>query len=314
MSKHKIVQEVGASLGLPFQTKEGTMYGMKEGFPTQVLMRTKGSNTFLTAIIRHDDKSMDALKGESLSKAPEVVEAGIKKKTVEVADGMLMLNFVKGITGLPKVEEVANKVEALIRALKGVSAAPGLTCRICSGTSVDQPLLLNGVVDRVCPSCIERLQAEARQMESSYEALEMNIPLAVGVSVVLGILGAAAWAAVMVVTNRMFWILAIGIGVLIGKGASKAAGRVGWQIQVVSGVFTVLSVLLGLVLYAGFIIREHLLKQGLAFDWVAFLEKTPTILISMGTDTLFSLGGGLIGAYYASRYTKKPKLEISVEK
>lgn len=314
MAKHKIVQEVGTSLGLTFQTKEGTFYGMKEGFPTQVLVRTKGSNTFLTAIIRHDDKSMDALKGESLSNASEVVEAGIKRKTIEVADGKLMINFVKGITGFPKVEEVANKIEALIRALKGVIAAPGLTCRICSRTAVDQPLLLNGVVDRVCPSCIERLQAESMQMEASYEALAMNIPLAMVVSAVLGILGAAAWAAVTVATERMFWILAIGIGALIGKGASKAAGRVGWQIQVLSGVFTVLSVLLGLVFYAGYVIREHLLKQGLTFDWVAFLEKTPSILVSMGTDTLFSLGGGLIGAFYASRYAKRPKLEIKVEK
>ena len=314
MSKHKIVQEVGMSLGLAFQTQEGTMYGMKEGFPTQVLLRTKGRNTLLTAAIRHDDPTMETLKVESLSNAPELGEAGIKKKTLEVADGMLMINFVKGITGFPKAQEVSRKIEALIRALRSFREPPGLTCRICSRTSVDQPLLINGLVDRVCPSCIERLQAEAMQMESSYEALEMNIPLAVGVSAVLAIVGAAAWAAVIVATDRMFWIVAFGIGALIGKGASKAAGRLGWQIQALSGAFTVLSVLLGLVFYAGYIIREHTLKQGLAFDWVGFLEKTPTILIAMGTDTLFSLGGGLIGAYYASRYAKRPKMEIKVEK
>jgi hypothetical protein len=314
MPKHKIVAEVGTSLGLTFHTEEGTMYGMKEGFPTQVLMRTKGNNTILTAIVRHDDPSMDVLKRDSITNAPEAVDAGIKKKTLEVAGGTLMINFVKGITGFPKAEEVSRKIEAVIRALRGIVAPPGLTCRICRGTSVDQPLLLNGVVDRVCPGCIERLQAEARQMESAYDALEMNIPLAVGVSAVLAIVGAAAWAAITVATDRMFWIVAFGIGALIGKGAGKAAGRVGWQIQVVSGVFTVLSVILGLVFYAGYIVREYHLKQGLVFDWIAFLEKTPTILISMGTDTLFSLGGGLIGAYYASRFVKKPKMEFKVEK
>ena len=38
------------------------------------------------------------------------------------------------------------------------------------------------------------------------------------------------------------------------------------------------------------------------------------MLWASGGDTVFALGGGLIGAYYAARKAAKPKLEVKVEK
>jgi hypothetical protein len=123
---HKIIEEAGALLGLSFHPGQKTAIGMKDGYPVQVLVRTKGNNTILTGDVRYDDASKDGAVKETLPGMPEVVQAGIKAKTIEVADGMLIFNNVKGITGLPKAEKFTSNMEALIRSLKSIAAPPGL--------------------------------------------------------------------------------------------------------------------------------------------------------------------------------------------
>lgn len=314
MAKYKIIKDAGIALDLSFQPNEATVIGMKEGFPVQILIRKKGNSIVLSGIVRYDEPSMDSLIKDSLPIMPELKQAGIRKKFLEVTDGMLFLNVIKGITGFPKVEEFAGKMEVIIHALKNVAAPPGLKCRICGRTSVDHPILINGIIDRVCPGCIEKLEAETRDRQTSYDTLPINIPLTLVVASLLCIVGAAAYGGMIIATNKMFWIVAIGIGILIAKGTGKAAGRMGIQIQIISGLFTVISVLLGLAFCAGYVLHKHALNEGYNVNWLAFLKNLPMILVSMKTDALFSLGGGLIGAYYATRYTRKPVIKLKVEK
>ena len=99
MAKHKIIDEAGIALGLPFHPNEETVIGMKEGYPIQILIRQKGSSMVLSGIVRYDDPSMDSLVKDSLPNMPDLKQAGIKKKQIEVIDGMLFLNIIKGITG-----------------------------------------------------------------------------------------------------------------------------------------------------------------------------------------------------------------------
>jgi len=314
MVKHKIIHEAGVSLGLTFRPNEETVMGMKEGFPTQVLIRKKGNNEVLSGVVRYDDKSMDQVLKDSLAAMPELRQAGVKKKALEISDGMLIFNATRGITGFPKADDFARKMELLVGTMKNIVSAPGLKCRKCGWTTVDQPVLINGLVDRACPGCIEKLDAETREQQASYEALPMNIPLAILVAAVLCIVGAVVYGGIIIATNRMYWVIAIGIGILIGKGAGKAARRLGWEVQVLSGLFTIISVLLGLLFYAGYGLHAHALKQGLTVNWTFFLKNTVGIFVLMKSNALFSLGGGLVGAYYATRYTRKPKIEMKVER
>ena len=311
---HKIVKEAGESLGLSFHPDQGTAIGMKDGYPVQVMIRTKGNNSFLTGIVRYDDASQDSAVRETLPGMPEVVQAGIKAKTIEITDGMAIFNNVRGITGFPKVEKFVGNMEALIHSLKGIAAPPGLTCRICRQTSVDQPLLANGVVDRICPVCIEKIQREAVEQEALYETLPMHIPRAVLVAAVMAVIGALVYGGIIILTGRMLWLVAIGIGIGIGFCARKAAGRVGLPIQVLSGLATVVSVLLGLVFTAGYYTHQHAAKAGLTINWAVFATRIPQILMEIGEDTIFSLAGGLIGAYFATRFTRKPDMKVKIER
>ena len=311
---HKIIKEAGESLGLSFHPDQGTAIGMKDGYPVQVMVRAKGNNSFLTGIVRYDDVSKDSAVKGTLPGMPEVVQAGIKAKTIEVADGMVIFNNVRGLTGFPKAEKFTADMEALVHSLKSIAAPPGLTCRICARVSVDQPLLANGVVDRMCPDCIAKVEREASEEEALYETLPMHIPRAVLVAAVMAAIGALVYGGIIILTGRMLWIVPIGIGIAIGFCARKAAGRVGWPIQVLSGLATGVSVLLGLVFAAGYYTYQHAVKAGFSINWRAFALRIPQTLTEIGEDTVFSLAGGLIGAYFAGKFTRKPNMKVKIER
>jgi hypothetical protein len=281
MAKQNIIEETGIALGLSLQPNEGTIIGLKEGFPVQILTRKKGNTIILSCIIRYDNPSMDKLIKETLSGMPELKGAGIKKKDLDFTEGMISFNIVKGITGFPKVEKFVKKIDTVVKALKGIITPPGLKCRVCGQTSVDQPLLINGIIDRVCPGCIEKLETETKERQTSYDNLPMNLPLAILVAALLAVVGAIVYGGIIIATNRMYWIIAIGIGVLIGKGAGKASGRTGIEIQILSGLFTVISVLLGLVFCAAYGLHKHSIIENYTVNWLSFAKDIPAILVSM---------------------------------
>jgi len=124
---------------------------------------------------------------------------------------------------------------------------------------------------------------------------------------------ALAWAGIAVATNRMFWAVAIGSGALIGYCTSRVVGRGGIAVQGVTGVFTVISVLLGQALFLAWQVHQHAQARGLKVDWKVFTAYIPSLLWADTGSTLFALGGGLLGAYYAVKRAAKPKLEVRVE-
>ncbi len=305
---------MGALLGIPSRPGDATIFGYKDGFPFQLSVVTEGKTTKLVTIFRYDDPSKDATLMDFIEKSPEIKQGGIKKRQINIKNGILTFSLSRGIFGFPKSKLVLDRVNALGAFLKSICPSPGTLCRMCARASAGDLLLLNGLVDRVCAGCLEKLHAEAREQEQAYEQLKMNLPLAVVVGVVLTIVGAVGWAAVLVLSQRMYWALAIGIGLMIGYGTTKAAGKGGVQLQVLIFVLTVVSVLMGLVFYSGYSLWQHASASGRVVDWFEFIKLIPAILIEGKEDTLFSLAGGLIGAYYASRIARKPKHQVTVKR
>jgi hypothetical protein len=131
---------------------------------------------------------------------------------------------------------------------------------------------------------------------------------------VLAVAGAAAWAGIAIATHRVFWLVAIGVGLAIGWVTTRAAGKAGRAVQILGGVATVISVLLGELFLVAYHLQGQARRGGQQVDWVAFFSAAPSILWQLGGETLFALGGGLIGAWYAARLSARPKIEVRVEK
>ena len=308
------VEQAGRRLGLQVRAGNKTAYGIKDGYLVQLIRGQDGSRQFVAEMIRHGDTRPPAAVRQAILGSPELAAGGIKPKNVDVSAGLVVYKHPRPLFRNLRPEVVAGEVETLLRAVKRVCPVMPETCRLCGSASGAEPILLNEVVDRICPACLERLQHEAKRAREQYESLHFNLPLAVLTAAVLAVVGALVWAGLAAATNRVFWAIAIGSGLLIGWGTSKAAGKCGPATQTLVALFTVLSVLLGEVLVLAYHFDSYAKTHGGTVNWAAFAAAVPRLLWRTGGDTAFALGGGLIGAYYAARRAGRPSLDVKVER
>ncbi len=308
------VEQAGRRLGLQVRPGKKTAFGVKDGYLVQLARGQDGGSEWVAEIIRHGDTRPLAAVREAIQASPELAAAGIKPKNVDVSGGMVVYKHTRPMFRSLGPEAVAGEVDALLRAVKGACPAMPETCRLCGSASGGEPVLINEVVDRVCPACLERIQHEVKRAREAYEGLHFNLPMAVLAAAVLAVGCALAWAGIAIATNRAFWAVAIGSGLLIGWGTKKAAGKGGRGTQSLVALFTVISVLLGEVLIIAYQFDQYAKARGSTVNWAAFASAVPNLLWHMGSDTLFALGGGLIGAYYAARSASKPPLDVKVER
>jgi hypothetical protein len=314
------VAEAGRALGLQVTPTtsmplvETMAYGVKDGYPVQLARGHDEGQECVTTLVRYDAPARDAAVREAVTQSPTLRERKITPGQVHVGEGVLVYRHHRNWFRSIRPETVTMELDALLTAVKLATTPPAAVCRLCGSTSGSTPILLNGVIDRVCPGCIERLQHEAKRAMARYEDQPANLPLAVIVAAGLALVTALGWAGAAIATHRMFWVIAVVGGVLVGWGTTRAAGRCGRPVQAVGVVFTLLGVLLGEILRIGYYVREYVMSRNLTINWMDFVEAVPRLLWAGGSDTLFALGGGVIGAYYAARRAAKPTLEVTVEK
>ena len=308
------VAEAGRTLGLHVPPGKSIAYGLKDGYPVELARGQDEGQECVTTIVRYDAPARDVPVREAVAKSPALRDLKITPARVHVGDGVLVYRHHRNWFRSVPAKTLVAQLEALLTTVKLATTAPAAGCRQCGSTSAGAPILVNDVIDRLCPACIERLQHEVKREMARYEDQPTNLPLAIVVAAVLAAITAVGWAAVTIATHRMFWLVAVGGGLLVGWGTTRAAGRGGTLVQAVGGVFTVLGVLLGEILVLAYRIKEYAVARRLTIGWMEFVEAVPRLLWASGTDTLFALGGGLIGAYYAARKAAKPKLEVKVEK
>jgi hypothetical protein len=308
------VAQAGSRLGLKSMPDKQLAYGVRDGYLVELACGRNGNSDCIVEIIRHGDPARDAAVREAIGRSAEVASKGVKPRRVKVEDGLVIHRHPVVFFQRPRAEAVTGEVEALLRAVQTASAPAPARCRFCGGDGGAEPVLLNDVVDRVCPACAERMGHEVRQAIERYDAAPTNLPLAVLAAAILAVVGAIGWAGSAIATGRVFWLVAIGAGLLIGWGTTRAAGKGEPLTQGLGAAFTVASVLLGELLLVAYHVQQQARRASQRVDWVAFAASAPTILWQLGGETLFALIGGLIGAWYATRWAARPKIEAQVEK
>lgn len=308
-----VVRQAGQQLGLDVQPGQTNLFGDLDGFLVQ-LLSVKDDNRVesIVAMIRHGQpEGADAVK-EAISSA-DLAAIGIKSKDVTVDEDLVTIKISRGFVRRPDAEAVVQAFESVLDIVKSQVEPGEPICNGCEEAFGGPPILINGVVHRMCPSCVEDLHQAADEARAAYDALPLNLPLTIATAAILAVVGAAIWAGIAVGLSGMFWMVAIGIGALIGFGTSKAAGKGAVIVQVIGGAFTVISMLLGEVVTYGYYAQKAAAQEGFEIDWLMFLQATPEILMETPGDTAFALGGGLIGAFYAAKMGAKPNLAVDVE-
>jgi len=306
----KQIAEASTTLGLTRQSASGTMYGELDGFPAQLCAVRKNNAVQIVALLRFnaDGRAEDVQR--ALAESPELAAAGVEKKHVTSDADSVALTFAPRVfRGLPGADVIVSRVRAALDVLKRAVPGNRRACRQC-GAVTAEPALVRGAVDYLCSGCGERLEQEGLEVQKAYAAKPLNLPLGLAASLLAGALGAATYGGVMVATEKMYWMLAILTGVIVGWAAVKGSGKGGMVVQAMAGVVTVVSVLAGLLVFIGYIVNKQAVAEGNTVDWLAFARASPRILFASGSDALFSLGGGLLGAYYAIRKASPPDFKV----
>jgi hypothetical protein len=314
MANLKIIQDVATKIGIDYTTGQKTVYTIKDDYPIQFLEGSDGNTPVLLGVIRFDEGNKDKLIKDTLLQDKSVMQTGLKSKSIEIKDGIITLKWTKGLLGYPKPEKIAEQFLSVFNTIKSMTGRPGLKCRVCASKDISGPILINGIVDRMCPKCIENLKKEVEDVKAAYEALPVNFPLAIIAAIVLAIVGAGLWAGVIAATHKMYWMIAIFVGLAIGWVTAKAAGKGGLPVQIIGFSATFISVLLGMIFYVGYVMHDEAVKVGQSVDWGALVQDIPSILMQAKGDVAFSLVGGLVGAFYAALKAGKPELSVKVEK
>lgn len=332
------IKEAGRLLGLPPHVNDQSVFGAKGSLGIQMLARQEGNSEAFVGIVRRDIPSKvvksfsdilrrdafvgivrwdipnkDPLVKERLKGSTALREAKIKPGQIEVAAGAAVYTSAFTFSlGMPSASQMAQRMQALINEINASVGAISPSCRTC-GANNTEPVLLNGIVDRVCAGCIQKAKAEAQDLAAIYKALPIRWIRALAVGTVLAVLGAVVWDAVIIFTDRMYWILAAGIGAVIGWATTKAAGKGSVSIQVMCGLLTFLSIAGGMaILLAAAVLGQSMEND--SFNSALFKANFLASLAESTGDLIFAIGGGLIGAAVAAQRAGKPSFEVSVEK
>jgi hypothetical protein len=316
MNKHeKVATHGGEKVGFAPRPGNATTYGFIEGYPAQITAGNDGQVDFYLLILRYDDESHDADAKAALEGDPTLRER--KVKGMEIGGGMVVYKRKKSAFGSLKAEQAAGDLMAIAQVLKEVCPAGtqcGLAGETCAGGEIQELTLLDNVVSRACEPCLAGMHENAAALQALYDAIPTRWGHALPAAFVLTIVGAGIWGGVLIASNSMLWIVAIGIGALVGWGVSKAAVKGSLAVQVLGALSTVVAVVSGNLVFYGSLYSAAMLKEGVSPDWGAFVVEIPNLLIKGGEDTVFAVGGGLVGAFYSAKFGARTDFSVSTER
>jgi len=302
----------------PFGESDGVAIGNRNGYIVAIGPAKDGDQSTISIMVRFPEVPEETVRAalrhsSTLAVALEtgsVEDKHLKKATLGPDVLLWKLEYT---FGKPKAEKVAALAIALADSLKGAVPDFQGKCENCRSQSVSEIMLMNGIPVYYCGSCQFKLQGETEQIARDYEAMDANIFNGVLFGFAASVVGAIAWGGVAYALNRIFLWGAILIGYMVAWAVIKGMGRINLAGQVSIGVFTVLSVLMGDVLFYTLSVMK--------LEQVPFSMELVTNIVAnfwaIETDSdggLFSLLFALGGAGYAI-YTKgrKPKFQAIFE-
>ena len=144
---------------------------------------------------------------------------------------------------------------------KPVTKKPENVCSNCSTKLTGESkrvVTKEGGIAELCFKCHDNIE-KALHMQSK----DVNYPLAIGLGVIAGIIGAFIWYGIVVLTQWQFGLIALVIGYLVGFGVMIGAGRrrsVG--LQVASSLIALGSIIFGEVLITSHYVVQAIAEQG----------------------------------------------------
>lgn len=307
--KDRII-EAGLLLGLPAHKDKQAVFGVKEGLGVQLL---SGEGETFIGIIRWDKPEKDSQVQERFKNSAALSSEKVKPQHIKVEEGVAVYTLERHSFGSQlSTEKIVRHMRLLVDEIKAVVGDIPQVCRLC-GAIAPELILVNGIVERICDQCLAKSKTQAKALADAYEALPTHWTRALIVGVILTLIGAILWITVIIYTEHMFWLLAMGIGIVIGWVTTKAAGKGGIGVQAMCGIFTFISIVGPMIILLALVALDASVEND-ELNKALFQENFLNFLTDSAGDIAFAIGGALFGALVAVQRAAKPKFEVAVEK
>lgn len=280
-------------------SRSGTVFGEANGMPVHVALVEKGDQPFLAVIVGVASDEAAVAVREAWSAADELDDLLARRRIeIELASVIARLPQSKASKLGP------DGVEKLVLQLTSIAASvPGASPQRLHGS---RPGLVNGAPRYLEDHDVAALEFEGRAAEQEYGEMQPRIGPAVGLGLVGAVATAVAWGLIGAYTNRSFWLVAIGGGLVIGYLVIFGARKVNPWIQALIVVLTLGSILVGEILVAAFVINDTFGVFDLSLAVEIYFDN-------VDGSSLFAFGGGVIGAFLGARLARRPQISAEVE-
>lgn len=296
----------------PFEGKEGALIGNRDGYLVAIGRGFRAPGDWEHVVIALLIRFPQMGQSETLK--------GVLKQNATLASlgalGDVGPDFVrwnrKETLRKPKAEQVAKLLETLLDVTKQFAPPFDGRCELCHSSATREITLLNISPGYYCQSCQEKMRLELDAAAVAYEHLPTNFPRGAAFGVAAALVGAVAWGGVAYLAHRIFLYGAILIGYFISWALVKGMGKVTRAGQILVGVLTVASVLLGDAIFYTLSTMEEL-KAPFSLDLFRAVVAHFWQLESQGSG-VFSIFFALGGAGLALLRTRKPKFQARFER
>jgi hypothetical protein len=179
------------------------------------------------------------------------------------------------------------------------------SCVVCQQVISQTYFTVNG--NTICPACRDNLHAHTTTPRGSFM-------LAAGMGTAVALAGTGVWWAITKFTGYEFGLLAVGIGIMVGKAVQRGAGmRPGVHFQVLAVALTYLSIVGA---YVPVLLKA--MTDGTDEPSPLTLSRFVTVvLIAMAAPFLQGIKNALgiliigFGLWEAWRYSRVTKIDIA---
>ena len=151
-------------------------------------------------------------------------------------------------------------------------------------------------------------------MAEAYASVPTRWIRAVVVGSIAALVGDILWDAVILTTQRMFLLLAIFIGAMVGWATTKAAGKGGPGVQTLGGGLTMVALVGAMAALFAFGALGASLQESGAINSTLFQASLLKIVKESWGDIAFTLLGALVGAITAASKAARPSFNLTVQK
>ena len=305
MKIRDILTEVGRERGLVVNEEDGSLLGMIFDFPVLVRSVPYGNVRAVSITMRMGPGDFGALK-KAVKGAKGMKRSMLKNPAADTVQYFIPYSSL--FTGRIK-GTVTTALDWLGSNARASFSAPAKACEVCHRPGVDRIVLENQRPAIICPGCMETIRVRRQTARMAYEATSPDYLKGAVMGLVGAILGAVAWALMIVLLKSTYLILTAGIGMLVAYFVKKGMGRVDRVGYVIAGLLVLASIVAGDILsYTWFIGRATgRLDVSMAYHaYMNILVNNPRNLL---LTVVFALVGVWVGVLALSRMEKDTKIE-----